>query len=143
MELLENTKLVYKPKYTLKDVQVYLNNTIYNTLAIIKPTVTLYVNEFITDESENNEIIRRLNVLLQQAIVKFNNRLKMVDYILEKIDDDKVQYVKIDNLDTIGELNTYNFVEGSNRFIVSKKLAINKDSFYVPQLDFTLKIVKV
>jgi len=142
-ELLENTKITYRPNHTLKDVQVYLNSTIFNTPFNIKPRIVLYIIDDITDNKIFEELVRKLNILLQDAIKKYNNRLDMVKYISDRIDYDNIEYIKIENLDTIGELNIYSFLPDSNTFSINKKLAMNSDASYVPQLDFDLKIVRV
>jgi len=142
-ELLENTKLVYKPKYSLKDVQVYVNDTLMSTPAIVKPKVVLYVIESIKESSVYDELIRKLNILLQEAISKYNNKLDMIRYILSKLDYENVQYLKIENIDTIGGLNVYNFAPNSNRFILDKKIEADANSVYVPQIDMSVELVKI
>jgi len=142
-ELLENTKLVYKPKYNLRDVEIYINNTINTTPAFIRPKVILYVIEDIDDTTVFDELVRKLNILVQEAISKFNNRIEMSNYVMSKLDYDNVQYLKIENIDQVGELNVYNFLPNSNRFIINKKIEMNSDSVYIPQLDMDIELIKI
>ena len=67
----------------------------------------------------------------------------MVKYILDNLNYPNIQYIRIDNIDTIGELNLYNYLPDSNRFILNKKLSVNVSGSFVPQIDFKLEIVKV
>ena len=142
-EVLENTKILFKPKHNLKDVKVYKNNTVFSTPAFISPTVILYIIEDINDNKKYSELVRKLNILLQQAFKLYNNRVDMVKYILDNLNYPNIQYIRIDNIDTIGELNLYNYLPDSNRFILNKKLSVNVSGSFVPQIDFKLEIVKV
>jgi len=142
-ELLENTKLVYKPKYSLKDVQVYINDTLINTPAIIKPRIVLYILESIKESTVYDELVRKLNILLQEAISKYNNKQDMVNYIISKLDYENVQYLKIEGIDEVGGLNVYNFAPNSNRFILNKKIEADINSVYVPQIDMSVELVKI
>jgi len=142
-ELLENTVIMYKPKHNLKDVKVYINDIVYNTSAFIKPKITLYVLEDINDVNIYTSLLKKINRLLQQAFNRFNNRIDINNYILNNLNFDNVEYVKIENIDTIGELNVYNYATDSNYFVIDKKIDYNSDSIFIPQLDFDLELVKI
>jgi len=141
--LLENTKILYKPKYNLRDVKVYVNNVIYTTPSLIKPLITLYLLEEITDQITYNNLIRKLNILLQEAFIKYNNKIDIVNHIVNNIDYSNLQYLKIDNIDNIDNLTVFNFTNDSNRFTINKKIDYNESSILIPQIDFDLKIVKI
>ena len=142
-ELLENTKLVYRPKNKLTDVKINKNNTIYNTPSMIEPTLIVYIIENITDANEFNEIIRKINIYFQEALGKFNNKNKISEYIISKLNYENIQFIKINNMDVIGDLTVYNYLPDSNKFTFVKKLEVNKSGNYVPQLSFNLELIKI
>ncbi len=141
--LLENTKILYKPTYNLRDVEIIKNNVTFHTPFIVKPTVTLYVIDDVTDSIKLEELKRKTGLALQYAIRKFNKRIDMDKYILNRLNDSNIQFVKVENLDNLGEIEIYEYTPTSNMFSVSKKLAPTLTGIYVPELDYELKLIKV
>ncbi len=139
--LLENTRVLFKPRDNLQDVKLVISNRIYSTPNLVRPTINIYVDRDISS-IDIVTLYRTINVKLQEGLRQYKPISEIENSIIGSLSDTLVS-VKINNLDNVGDIDYKNYDEDSSRITVAKKLFKLPDNTTVITLDYEIKITKI
>jgi hypothetical protein len=139
--VLENTIIQYKPNRVSKPVEIYINNVVYNTNYIIKPTVTLYTTKDTVTATELETYTDRVGRILHKHLDTVTiNKTNIENDIIADLGTD-IKGADISGLDSaVGNLKMFELADVSNRITLGKVLTYNKSKEYVVKYNITIRI---
>ena len=137
--LLENTKILFKPKNNTRDVKLIKNNLIYISKNFVTPTVTLFIENTNVNLDLSN-YRPTINKLLQSGI-RQNLRVSQIEDNIAEALGENVVSVKIENLDSIGDIEIKKYTPDSSEIIINKLLEYDNNGQLLPTLDVNINVV--
>jgi len=141
-KLLDNTIIKYKPLTILENINLIVNNIVYNTPNFINPIITVYVKTAITDSKVYTLLRNILSKILQQGL---RDEIPMSDIINNMLayKDIPMLSITISNIDNINNPNIKVYANNSSRFIIDKKLILDSTGNTDIAFNTTLNILTI